>query len=270
MGRIVPASSSAAPTTTEAPAPAAPTSEAPAPPPSSEAPPPPPASSPAPAVAAAPAPVQKAPAAGDYQSTVLYHHNIHRANHSADALSWDPTLASYAQQVAARCTFEHDTSVIFPCYFRALILTSSSHVGGGGYGQNLVSGDDEAHIGISMTDRLYNTEINQYTNLFGKDSPDMSNFLKWGHFSQMVWKASTTVGCATQACPNGMPGWPDVHSFTVCNYSPPGKHGLPFKAAKDMLICDCLGNIVGEYHNVGKSLGHPSISVDSSVNTIPA
>lgn len=251
MGRIVPASSSAAPTTTEAPAPAAPTSEAPAPPP---------ASSSAPAAAPAPAPVQNVPAAGDYQSKILYHHNIHRANHSADALSWDPTLASYAQQVAASCNFVHNTSVIFPCYFRASMLTSCSQVGGGGYGQNLDSGQDAEHIGVSITDRLYNREMPLYTNNFGKDSPDMSNFHEWGHFSQIVWKTTTTVGCATQFCPNGMPGYPDVKSFTVCNYSPPGKHGPLFTAAKDVLICDCLGNYAGEYHNVGDPLGHPSVS----------
>ncbi len=116
IGRIVPVSSSAASTTPEAPAPAAPTTTIAAPPP------PPPASSEAPAAAPsssaaaapAPAPVQQAPAGDNFQSNVLYYHNIHRANHSADPLQWNETLASAAQELAARCVMKHDTQVFLP------------------------------------------------------------------------------------------------------------------------------------------------------------
>jgi type IV secretory pathway VirB10-like protein len=45
----------------------------------------------------------------DYISTALYHHNIHRFNHSAAALEWDDEIAGYAQTLAERCVFEHDT-----------------------------------------------------------------------------------------------------------------------------------------------------------------
>lgn len=43
-----------------------------------------------------------------YKVLTLQHHNIHRANHSADDLVWDDTLASYAEQSAKTCTFAHD------------------------------------------------------------------------------------------------------------------------------------------------------------------
>ena len=56
----------------------------------------------------APAPVQQAPASGDYESTMLYHHNVHRSNHSSPDLVWSDTLASYAAQSASKCVFEHD------------------------------------------------------------------------------------------------------------------------------------------------------------------
>lgn len=56
----------------------------------------------------APAPVQQAPSNGDYESTMLYHHNVHRSNHSAPSLVWSSTLASYAAQSASKCVFEHD------------------------------------------------------------------------------------------------------------------------------------------------------------------
>lgn len=46
---------------------------------------------------------------GDFQSRVLYHHDIHRVNHSASGISWSDTLASIAQETAERCIYEHDT-----------------------------------------------------------------------------------------------------------------------------------------------------------------
>ncbi len=49
-----------------------------------------------------------APAAGDYQGSVLYHHNVHRANHSTPDMTYSDTLASYALTVAKTCTWGHD------------------------------------------------------------------------------------------------------------------------------------------------------------------
>ena len=46
-----------------------------------------------------------------YKSAVLEHHNIHRANHSASALEWDDSLASYAEEVAKKCVYDHDRYV---------------------------------------------------------------------------------------------------------------------------------------------------------------
>ena len=44
----------------------------------------------------------------DFKQAVLDHHNIHRANHSAPALTWDDTLAGYAENTANTCVFAHD------------------------------------------------------------------------------------------------------------------------------------------------------------------
>jgi len=59
---------------------------------------------------------------------------------------------------------------------------------------------------------------------FGVSDP--SDFERWGHFSQMLWKDTTHVACATVECtplantPSG-----ETNPFTVCNYSPPGNFG---------------------------------------------
>ena len=51
-----------------------------------------------------------APAAtpSDLASTAVYHHNIHRTNNSAPAMTWGSTYAGYAATVAASCKFAHD------------------------------------------------------------------------------------------------------------------------------------------------------------------
>ncbi|EEQ84994.1 uncharacterized protein BDCG_08263 [Blastomyces dermatitidis ER-3] len=138
----------------------------------------------------------------DYQSKVLYHHNIHRSNHSAPALTWANNLASYAHTVASKCVFEHDTSV-----------------GGESYGQNIGYGIPPQDIGKMITNMMYNDEAGLFAGMYGQANPDMSNFSKWGHFTQIVWKGTTVVGCATVKCSNHL-RW-----NTVCNYGPPGNFG---------------------------------------------
>jgi len=71
----------------------------------------------APVVVPSPAPVVEAPTTTaaaavasptDYISTALYHHNVHRANHSAPDVTWSDTLAGYAAITAQKCVFAHD------------------------------------------------------------------------------------------------------------------------------------------------------------------
>lgn len=44
-----------------------------------------------------------------YQHAILYNHNIHRSNHSAPSVDWDPKLESSARTLASRCVYQHDT-----------------------------------------------------------------------------------------------------------------------------------------------------------------
>lgn len=174
----------------------------------------PPAPAPAPP---APAPVLSAPAGDDYVSTVLYHHNVHRSNHSASDLSWSQVHADYALQSAKSCEFKHDLSP-----------------GGGGYGQNLamIATSNIQSLGANRagaqaaSNFWYNGEVNQFPSSdYGKGSPNMELFHEWGHFSQVVWKGSQQVGCATYLCPAGTMN-KDLDAFyTVCNYFPPGNMG---------------------------------------------
>ena len=143
-----------------------------------------------------------------YQQRVLVSHNVHRANHSASNLVWDNALASTAAKIASTCVYAHNTTT-----------------DGGGYGQNIAAGLAADNITAIITELFYNGEVGYYTNLYGQANPDMSNFHNWGHFSQIVWKGTSKVGCATQYCPKGLANvgpYTPPH-FTVCNYGPPGK-----------------------------------------------
>jgi uncharacterized protein YkwD len=69
----------------------------------------------APVVVSTPAPVVPAPvtsaapvADSSYEGTILDRHNAHRANHSANALVYNDTLAGYAKNTAQKCVFAHD------------------------------------------------------------------------------------------------------------------------------------------------------------------
>lgn len=145
--------------------------------------------------------------AGDYVNDILQAHNTHRVTHSAPGLTWSNDLASIAQSIAIKCVYGHDTAT-----------------GGGGYGQNIGAGAPDSEVPSMISDQMYGNEVNLYPG-YGKE-PDMTNFAKWGHFSQIVWLATEEVGCYTQYCENGLSGTSGNISpyFTVCNYKPPGKY----------------------------------------------
>lgn len=55
-------------------------------------------------------------------------------------------------------------------------------------------------------------EIKDYPSSYGERAPDSATGVT-GHFTQVVWKASTKVGCGV-ACSA------DNAAYVVCNYTP--------------------------------------------------
>lgn len=158
-----------------------------------------------------------AAAPADFQSAALYHHNIHRANHSVDALSWSASLASSAATVASSCIFEHNMGVDGGKYGQNLAM-----MGGTEFSANPTDADNIKAIGQSVTNMWYNGEFGLYN--FGPSGPNTGNFMGWGHLSQVLWKATTEVGCAVQHCKPGTKiAGPKNHAwFAVCNYKSQG------------------------------------------------
>ena len=131
-------------------------------------------------------------------------------------------------------------------------LTLISTPGGGGYGQNIANGIAPGNISSIITNGLYNDEFGWYGNQWGKDNPNMQDFEKWGHLSQIVWKSTTSVGCYTSSCaPPGAdpqlckPGTNEPYlANTVCGTNP----GTP----AFFTVCNYYpaGNVQGQYSNV--------------------
>ncbi|TFY68361.1 hypothetical protein EVJ58_g1061 [Rhodofomes roseus] len=179
------------------PAPTTSTSEAPAPTTTTEA--PPPSSTISSTTEAAPttsASSSSGSSSGTSQSDIdkyLDDHNTVRAQHGASPLTWDDTLAAAAQQWANGCVFKHSGGTLGP------------------YGENLAAGTGDSY-GIDQAIQSWTDEVSQYN----ANSPEAS------HFTQVVWKASTKVGCAVQDCDGIFASSFGKAHYYVCEYSPQG------------------------------------------------
>lgn len=163
-----------------------------------------------------------------YSDIVVYHHNLHRANHSATDIQFNQSLADTAMKIAQTCQYKHQMDV-----------------DNGGYGQNIAAGVPADNVSAVITDLFYNGEVGWYADLYGQAQPDQTNFEKYGHFTQIVWKDTVSVGCASYDCSSqGLSPFQGENiepTFTVCNYYPPG-------------------NYANEYaDNVGEPLNHDTV-----------
>lgn len=121
-------------------------------------------------------------------------HNAKRALHGTPALSWSASLASKAQAWANTCNVWHPKD--------------------GVYGENLFTWTNGT--GRDATEWWYN-EIRYYdwnNPIASYNQGDTDRDREVRHFTQVVWKATTTVGCGINKCG-------DVN-YIVCRYLPPG------------------------------------------------
>jgi uncharacterized protein YkwD len=119
---------------------------------------------------------------------ILSEHNKYRAKHHAPKLIWDDRLAAYAERYGSNCKFKHSY---------------------GPYGENLAAGFSTVSASVA---RWYNEK-----SIYSYSHPGFSKAT--GHFTQLVWKSTTRLGCGYVSCDgkNGTPG-----KYLVCEYSPAG------------------------------------------------
>ncbi|KAH7518524.1 hypothetical protein FEM48_Zijuj09G0180800 [Ziziphus jujuba var. spinosa] len=120
-------------------------------------------------------------------------HNAARAEVGVGPITWNNTVAAYAKRYAEQrrkdCSMVHS---------------------GGPYGENLalgyrfMSGGDAVRMWVSEK-----SDYNYATNSCAGDD--------CLHYTQVVWRNSTRLGCARVKCDNG---W----MFVICSYDPPGNY----------------------------------------------
>lgn len=128
----------------------------------------------------------------DLRTSVLNSTNLFRYQHNATFLAWNDSLASYAADYAARCIWAHSY---------------------GPPGENLARG----YPNVTSAVDAWGNERELYT--FSPEDQVTGFSEPTGHFTQLVWKSTQTVGCAAYACngDNGLAGY-----LLVCEYWPPG------------------------------------------------
>lgn len=122
-----------------------------------------------------------------FTSAVLNSTNLYRSEHNGTDLSWNSTLEEFATDYLDSlddCEFEHS---------------------GGPYGENLAIG----YPNVTASIEAWGDERDEY------DFGDAEFSKETGHFTQLVWRDTTDVGCGRKLC--GKRGW-----YLVCEYSPPG------------------------------------------------
>ncbi len=153
----------------------------------------------------------------EQRQAILNAHNFQRGLHCVPPLQWSDQLAANAQSWANGC---HKDSSGFFCHQGQCGPST-------GYGENLSWGYRESNgqailPGLSpeqVVQGWYN-EIGNYdfNNPFLEIGPIGSN----GHFTQLVWRASTQLGCAQATCALSIGGVSKTGTLWVCEYSPPG------------------------------------------------
>ena len=122
-------------------------------------------------------------------AALLAAHNGFRARHGAKTLTWSPALASGAQNSADQCVFAHNNPR--------------------GVGENLLRWTGQRSEQEQVD--LWYSEGASYDYASGSARDGSVT----GHFSQVVWKGSTELGCGVTQCPS-------IGTFLVCRYAPAG------------------------------------------------
>jgi len=111
------------------------------------------------------------------------------------ALNWSGTLASAAQSWADGCKFGHSNSA---------------------YGENIYATSGTATpadvVGSWVSEKAkYNYASNTCSGTCG-------------HYTQVVWANSISLGCGVKTCTQGSPFGSPSWQLWVCNYDPPGNY----------------------------------------------
>ncbi len=138
--------------------------------------------------------------ADDFQTPILAAHNAERAQVGTPPLVWDDTLAAHAavwaQRLAQLGRLEHSANADRP-----------------GEGENLWMGSAGGYSPAEMV-AGWAGEKADFSNGTFPDVARSGNWQSVGHYTQMIWRATTAVGCAKASSAQA--------DILVCRYAPAG------------------------------------------------
>jgi len=126
-------------------------------------------------------------------NTFLTAHNDVRASYNVQPLTWSQDLASKAQEWANGCKLKNTDGS----------LSSEP------YGENIAAGVGQFSIGALLA-------------LFTADYASFHANHSYTHFTQVVWKSTTQLGCAVTQCDGIFEPSYGKAAYYVCLYDPPG------------------------------------------------
>ncbi|MCF8341153.1 MAG: hypothetical protein K9I82_09265 [Chitinophagaceae bacterium] len=135
---------------------------------------------------------------------VLLHHNKVRAEVGVDKLVWSNEIAAYAQEWANYLVSENNCKMMH---------RSSANRNDKNWGENLFWGSSATYYKPLDASKGWAGEKADYT--YAPCCGD--NFMKIGHYTQMVWKNSKEMGLGIATCPTG-------EVIIVANYNPSGNY----------------------------------------------
>lgn len=113
-----------------------------------------------------------------------------RALHGVPSLTWNQDLADYAQQYID----ELDAGTYGSSYGACSGNLLHSSRAGLNYGENLAYGTISATQGVD----LWYDEIVYYD--IADPASSIGTFEQYGHFTQVVWKSTSQLGCVVHEC----------------------------------------------------------------------
>ncbi|KAI8795709.1 pathogenesis-related protein 1A1 [Biomphalaria glabrata] len=121
-------------------------------------------------------------------------HNAERRRVGTQPLVWNMTLARSSAAYAAKCIWEHSK---------------------GKYGENLYRSRPRQNDTVKLAENSVKSWLKEKPGKLGPDWPCLKD-LQCGHYTQIVWNTTKTVGCAVAYCRGTNP------NLVVCQYFPAG------------------------------------------------
>jgi pathogenesis-related protein 1 len=136
--------------------------------------------------------------------------NAARAAVGEPPLTWDPVAAQVAQTYAAGCDFVHNPNR------DSQYQTAGG--GTGGLGENIAAGAPTQEPADAVT--AWVAEQQDYDHA----GNSCASGQVCGHYTQIVWSATTRVGCGHFSCTTNSPFGSSFADwdYNVCDFSPPG------------------------------------------------